>query len=109
MDLVSRTLSPRGYKLFYWVMVPLFIVSGYQLYMQSGPVWSLLIWAADSVGPGRWKIDNRLAFIVLIFPVIAIGVAVAYLHDFIFKLGVFGPKQPKQPLPPRPYDRMRDW
>ena len=106
MDLVSRTLSPRGYKIFYWVMVPLFIVSGYQLYTQSGPVWSLLIWAAEAVGPGEWKIDSRLAFILLIGPVIAIGVAVAYLHDFIFKLGVFAPKQPK---PPRPYDPKRDW
>jgi hypothetical protein len=106
MDLVSRTLSPRGFKIFYGVAFPLFAFSGYQIYTQSGVVWSLLIWAAEAFGPGDGKISAKVAIVLLIVPVMAIAAAAAYLHDYVCKLGVFAPKQAK---PKRPHDPMRDW
>jgi hypothetical protein len=106
MDLVSRTLSPRGFKIFYGVASLLFALSGYQIYTGSGVVWSMLVWAAETFGPGEGKLSVQLAVILLFGPVLAIAAAAAYLHDYVGKVGVFAPKQAQ---PKRPHDPMRDW
>jgi hypothetical protein len=108
-DLAKRTLSPRGYIIFSLVMVALFSLAGLGFFTKSGPGWSYLVWAAETFGPGDGTISAKLAVVLLIVPAMAIAAAAAYLHDFVFRLGLFAPKQPQSPTPSRPHDRLRDW
>jgi Mn2+/Fe2+ NRAMP family transporter len=106
-NVARKTLSPRGFTIFGLVVAALISLATWQIYAGSGFIVDLVNWA-------RASDDRRAIMAVTVCPAVFIGVAVGYLHDFIFKLGLFDPKrkkQPKQgdPLPPRPYDRLRDW
>ncbi|MGC3971463.1 MAG: hypothetical protein QM775_30220 [Pirellulales bacterium] len=104
MDLASRTLSPRGLKIFYLVAFPLLGVAAYQLFTESGVVAALTEWLEATTGPSRK--NAKLAFAMTLIPILAIASGPAYLHDYICKLGLFAPPQPK---PKRPHDPLRDW
>jgi len=104
MDITSRTLSPRGLKIFYLIAFPLLGEISYQLYTDSG----LVAWMNEQVvalfGSGRKT--KKLAYVIWLIPIMAIASVPAYLHDYVCKLSLFAPPQPK---PKRPHDPLRDW
>src|SRR5690349_22202715 len=104
-NLAKKTLSPRGFTIFGLVVASLILLATWQIYNGSGWIVRLVNWA-------RGSDDARAIIAVTICPAVFIGVALGYLHDYVFKLGLFDPKRKKQadpPPPPRPYDRLRDW
>jgi hypothetical protein len=103
LDVTSRTLSPRGLKLFYLIAFPLLALSAYQLFTESGLVIWLHDWLTANWGESRKTM--KLAFALTLVPILAIASGPAYLHDYLCKQGLWAPKQ-KKTRPPNP---LTDW